>query len=152
MGREQAFDIDEVLSLPLMAHLASGSPEGPRDSPVWFLWEGGHLWLIGNRADSFVKRLVVEPRCAVGVVDFDARAGILKHVGIRGRAEIGAMDKARLHRLLSRYLGSDETGWNAWFYDNVAAPLDTMIKVTPESIVAKDVSYFRTGPDFVRRP
>lgn len=151
MGREQAFHVDEVLSLPLMAHLASVSPDGPRDSPVWFLWEDGCLWLIGNRSDSFVKRLAADPRCAIGVVDFDAKAGILRHVGVRGRAEIGGMDKARLHRLLLRYLGPDEAGWNAWFYDNVAAPLDAMIKVTPRTIVAKDVSYFRTGPDFARR-
>src|SRR5688572_23280012 len=99
------FDATEILAKPLMAHLATASPDGPRDSPVWFLWEEGAIWLIANNEDSFPVRLRAEPRCAIGIVDFDAARGILRHVGIRGRADILPMDKARLHRLLVHYLG-----------------------------------------------
>lgn len=140
------FEIDEVLARPLMAHLATSSPDGPRESPVWFLWEDGHVWLIGRRGDSFVRRLGVEPRCAIGVVEFDAGHGILRHVGIRGVGEVGPMDRDRLARLLKRYLGPDEALWNAWFRENIVDPLDVMIRVDPVSVVCRDVSYFLTGP------
>lgn len=54
-------DIDEVLANPLMAHLATGSPDGPRRSPVWFYVDPGHrgrgyaaeaMGLIENEARS----------------------------------------------------------------------------------------------------
>ena len=79
-----AFPPEEVLRLPLMADLASGAPQGPRHSPLWFLWEDGSTYLIGNSGDSFINRLIAEPRCALGVVEFDVAAGILRHVGLRG--------------------------------------------------------------------
>jgi hypothetical protein len=139
-----------VLSQPLMAHLATASPEGPRDSPVWFHWEDGVIWLIGTSDDSFPARLRADPRCALNVVDFDAARGILRHVGIRGEATVLPMDRQRLHRLLARYLGPDQKEWNPWFQETIVAPLDLMIRITPASLIARDMSYFRTGPDFAR--
>lgn len=56
------------------------------------------------------------------------------------------MDHARLYRLLYRYLGQDETTWNPWFVENVVEKLDLMIQITPQSVVAKDMSYFQSGP------
>lgn len=131
-----------------MAHLATGSPDGPRDSPVWFLWEEGVIWLIANSEDSFPVRLRAEPRCAIGIVEFDTARGILRHVGIRGYADIVPMDKERLCRLLERYLGPSRSEWNEWFRTQIVEPLDVMICVTPQSTIARDMSYFKTGPDF----
>jgi len=54
---ENGFDIDDFLQRPLFAHLATASEDGPRESPVWFLWEDGAIWLIGNSRDSFQKRI-----------------------------------------------------------------------------------------------
>lgn len=147
---ELEFDPDEVLAKPLMAHLATASSEGPRESPVWFLWEDGAIWLIGSNEDSFPARLRREPRCAINVVDFDAGRGILRHVGIRGEATVLPMDRQRLHRLLARYLGPDQKEWNPWFQETIVAPLDLMIRITPASIIARDMSYFKTRPDFAR--
>lgn len=140
------FDLNEVLAKPLMAHLATASPDGPRDSPVWFLWENEAIWLIGTSRDSFPKRLRADPRCAVGVVDFDLSRGVLRHVGIRGVADIQSVDRNRLYRLLRGYLGDDRSTWNTWFEENIVQPLDIMIEIRPISIVANDVSYFKTGP------
>ncbi|MGE4251121.1 MAG: pyridoxamine 5'-phosphate oxidase [Parvibaculaceae bacterium] len=140
------FDPQEILIKPLMAHLATGSPESPRDSPLWFLWEDGAVWLVGNSDDSFPARLLAEPRCAIGIVDFDIARGILRHVGIRGHADILAMDGARLLRLLERYLGPESAEWNTWFRTEIIQPLDLMIRITPASIVAREMSYFKTGP------
>ncbi|WP_394828081.1 pyridoxamine 5'-phosphate oxidase family protein [Pendulispora albinea] len=142
MNDDLDFDIDEFLTKPLFAHLATASSAGPRESPVWFLWEEGALWLIGNHGDSFPKRLRNEPRCAVGIVDFDLAKGTLRHVGIRGIASIEPLDDQRLYRLLQRYLGADPADWNPSFRSLVIDHLDLMVRIRPESIVARDQSYF----------
>jgi len=136
------FDIEPFLAQPLLAHLATACDEGARESPVWFLWEDGALWLIGNGRDSFPKRIRSEPRCAVGIVDFDLGHGRLRHVGIRGTGSVEALDPARLIRLLSRYLGADESTWNPHFKAAVIDSLELMVRIVPASIVARDQSYF----------
>lgn len=142
---EATFDIHDFLQRPLIAHLATASENGPRESPVWFLWEEGAIWLIGNRRDSFPKRIQQDGRCAIGIVDFDLEKGLLQHVGMRGSATVIPMDGARLHRLLARYLGDDERSWNPWFREHVIDGLDLMVRFEPESIVARDHSYFASG-------
>jgi hypothetical protein len=136
------FDVDAFLQKPLFAHLATASGDGPRESPVWFLWETGALWLIGTTRDSFPKRLRVEPRCAVGIVEFDLPNGLLRHVGIRGTAAIEPLDHSRLHRLLQRYLGEDQATWNQSFRTQVIDRLNLMVRINPVSVVARDQSYF----------
>ena len=85
--------------------------------------------------------------CAVGIVEYDLEKGILKHVGIRGTAFLASCDKDRLMRFVAKYLGEEKQDWNPWFIENIVDPLDVMIKVVPQSIVAKNVSFFKTGPD-----
>ena len=141
---QKDFDIETLLNKPLMAHLSTVDKGEPRDSPVWFIWEDSSLWLFGTVKDSFIKRLQQEPRCAVGIVDFDLQKGILKHVGIRGTAHIGEVDHERLRRFVSKYLGSHSHDWNQWFVANIVDPLNVMVQIVPKSIVAKDVSFFKT--------
>ena len=132
-----------------MAVLATAETDGaPRNAPVWFLWEDGALWMLGDAGGSSLRRLAQDPRCAVEIVDYDNRAGLLRHVGLRGRACVEAMDPARFRRLLTRYLGPEGT-WNPWFIANVARiddPDGRMIRLLPDSIFTNDVSHFRTGP------
>ena len=141
-AHEHGPDVDTVLAKPLMAHLATSSPDGPRDSPVWFLWEDGAVWLMGNRSDSFPRRIAQDGRCAIGIVDFDHPRGVLVHVGMRGVADVVPLDRARLHRLLSRYLGADRSRWNDDFTRSVIDNLDLMVRFVPSSVVARDQSYF----------
>jgi hypothetical protein len=143
------FDPLSVLSLPLMANLATVEADGaPRNAPLWFHWEDDALWMPGDAGGSSVRRLVHDPRCAVEIVDYDNRAGILRHVGLRGRATVEPMDTALFRRLLARYLGPEGT-WNPWFIANVARiddPDGRLIRLVPYSIFTNDVSHFRTGP------
>ncbi|WP_394844162.1 pyridoxamine 5'-phosphate oxidase family protein [Pendulispora brunnea] len=141
---EHDFDVDAVLKRPLMAHLATASTAGACDSPVWFLWEEGAIWLVGTSNDSFPKRLRANPKCAIGVVDFDLERGVLLHVGMRGCAEVLPIDRNRLHRLLRRYLGNDPRGWGETFRTTVIEPLDLMVRFVPETVVARDQSYFKS--------
>ncbi|WP_172294009.1 pyridoxamine 5'-phosphate oxidase family protein [Pseudoruegeria sp. HB172150] len=147
----QSFDPEAVLTAPLMANLATMSADGPRNAPVWFIWEDGALWMLANKTGSSVKRLQDDPRCAVEIVRFENDTGILLHLGLRGRAEVVPMDAARFRRLLTKYLGSDEAAWNPWFIENVARiedPDGRMIRLVPESYFSNNVSFFRTGPEF----
>jgi hypothetical protein len=145
MGRD--FDPQIVLGQPLMIHLASSSNEGPRSSPLWFLYEEERVWLFGLAGDSFVQRLKKEPRCALSVVDFGLDMGKLLHVGLRGKAILHQVCPKRLERFVGKYLGKDKTMWNEWFVKQVVQPLDVMIEVQIDSIVAKNVSFFKTGPN-----
>ena len=142
LSGDKDFGVDDFLRRPLFAHLATASEDGPRESPVWFLWEDGAIWLIGNGRDSFPKRIRKDGRCATGIVDFDLRSGLLQHVGFRGVAKVVPLDRERLYRLLSRYLGDDESTWNPEFRANVIDGLDLMVRFEPTSVVARDQSYF----------
>ncbi|SNT75047.1 pyridoxamine 5'-phosphate oxidase family protein [Paracoccus seriniphilus] len=151
----QAFDPQVLLSEALMANLATLGDEGPRNAPAWFLWEGGAIWMPASGSNSSVRRLQADPRCAVEVTRFDNEAGILLHLGLRGRASIQVMDGARFRRLLSKYLGPEEARWNPWFIRNVAAiddPDGRMIKLRPQTIFTNNVSYARSGPQLAWPP
>src|SRR5258708_23159702 len=84
------FDLDEdaardllsdLLSRPLFAHLDTASDQAPRESPVWFLWESGALWIIGKyRTDTFPKSIDQEPRCEIGLVYFNNYYCVVQHV------------------------------------------------------------------------
>jgi hypothetical protein len=140
--RPHTVDLDEFLARPLFAHLATLAPEGPRTSPVWFLWEGECLWIIGSdRTDSFPHRLRRDGRCAVGIVDFDRARGIVQHVGIRGHATIEPFDADRARRLLARYLGEDQSRWDPRFRETLTDPDNVLARVVPDTVVARDVSY-----------
>lgn len=139
---DRDFEIDAFLARPLVAHLATSSPHGARESPVWFLWEDGAVWLVGTTRDSFPRRIAADGRCALGVVDFDLAKGLLHHVGLRGVASVEPLDRGRLHRLLARYLGPDEAAWNPSFRRRVIDHLDLMVRLVPTSVVARDQSWF----------
>ena len=143
------FDPEEVLRLPLMATLCTLAADGaPRSAPVWFAWEDGALWMLSSADASSARRIAGDPRVSVEIVDYANDAGRLRHLGLRGRATVEAMDTALFRRLLTRYLGAPET-WNPWFIDTVARiddPEGRLIRLVPESTFTNDVSYFRTGP------
>src|SRR3954466_8393347 len=97
--RERSGDLEEFLTRPLFAHLATASEHGPRESPVWFLWEHDAIWIIGSRVpDAFPARIDAEARCAIGIVDFDRAAGLVQHVGMRGHATVQSFDARRARR------------------------------------------------------
>lgn len=144
------FDLDEeaahelmreILARPLFAHLATHSEEGPRESPVWFLWEENALWIIGNRVtDSFPGRIELEPRCAIGIVDYDPSTGLVQHLGFRGRASLMPHDADRMKRLLSRYMGEMER-WDSRFVEILDDRDYIFVRFEPETVVVRDQSY-----------
>jgi hypothetical protein len=142
-GPRAIFELDEFLSRRLFAHLSTASEHGPRQSPVWFLWEGGALWIIGG--ESFPQNLRREPRCAIGIVDFDPASGALHHVGMRGTAAVESFNPEIARRIIQKYCGPVED-WDPRFDDIRTGPCNLpMIRFTPETVVMRDQSY-RVGP------
>lgn len=132
--------IDAFLDRPLFCFLAQASSDGPRLSPLWFLWEEGTIWCIATRSRSYVERIEADPRTALAIVDFDPGAGRVQHVGMRGRARIETFDPELAARLLARYLGHDEADWPDRFRDLPAAD-HAIVRFDPSTVVARDQSY-----------
>ena len=143
-GDRTIFDLDEFLSRPLYAHLAHASADGPRESPVWFHWDGESIWIIGGT--TFPANLKREPRCALGIVDWDPATGRSQHVGMRGRAEVVPHDTAMARTIFRRYFGPDEADWDRRFDDvfTEGSGLE-MVRFTPETVVLRDQSYKPTA-------
>lgn len=137
-------DLDQFLERRLIAHLTTASDNGSRHSPVWFLWEEGSLWILANTTKrSFPDRIERDPRCAVGVVDFDPETGRLQHVGFRGRATVESLDPDRAERLLGRYFQTSKDEWNIERFGDPQEWGDEMvfIRFRPETVVVRDQSY-----------
>jgi hypothetical protein len=139
-GDRPIFDLDEFLARPLYAHLATSSERGPRESPVWFHWDGTALWIIGGT--SFPQNLKRDPRCALGIVDWDRHSGRSHHVGLRGRAEVLPFDVGMARTIFRRYFGPDEKEWDRRFDDVLGGELGLeMVRFVPETVVMRDQSY-----------
>jgi len=142
-GNHDIFDLDEFLSRPLYAHLAHQAEHGPRESPVWFHWDGGLIWIIGGT--SFPKNLKREPVCALGIVDWDVATGLNQHVGLRGRAEVVPFDAEKAKSIFRRYFGPDEQEWDGRFADVFTGELGLeLIRFVPETVIMRDQSYTPT--------
>jgi hypothetical protein len=139
-GDGAIFEMDEFLSRPLYAHLAHNSEQGPRESPVWFHWDGQAFWIIGGT--SFPSNLKRDPRCALGIVDWNPATGLSQHVGVRGRAEVQPFDPAMARTIFRRYFGPDETEWDKRFDDVFSGELGLeLVRILPETVVIRDQSY-----------
>jgi hypothetical protein len=100
------------------------------------------IWIIGDeRMDTFPWRIREDPRCAIGVIDFDGGTGRVEHVGMRGRASIEPFDEQRTIRLLRRYLTEQEGEWNQRFRAALEEPTSLLVRFTPETVVVRDQSY-----------
>jgi hypothetical protein len=142
-GNRPIFDLDEFLSRPLYAHLATSSEAGPRESPVWFHWDGTYVWIIGGT--SFPTNLKRDPCCAIGIVDWDLRTGLSQHVGLRGRAAVLPFDRELARTIFRKYFGPDEAEWEPRFADVFTGERALeMVRFTPETVVMRDQSYKAT--------
>ena len=134
-------ELDEFLDRPLFCFLATLSVEGlPRVSPLWYLWEDGAVWIIGNRERTYTTRIERAPETALAIVDFDVRTGRVHHVGMRGRATLKPLDAGRVFRLLRRYLGSDEERWDEGFV-GLDPSMWGLVRFDPATVVARDQSF-----------
>jgi hypothetical protein len=134
-------DVDEFLDRPLFCFFAQQSNDGPRLSPLWFLWEDEAIWNVARLSGrSYPERVEQYPRTAIAIVDFDVDIGRVEHIGMRGNAILEPYNEDRAKRLFQKYLGKKKANWPEMFID-----FDTdnyrLIKFEPETVVARDQSY-----------
>ncbi len=139
----RSFDHEAFLQRPLFAHLATVADAGPRDSPVWFVFEDGAFWIIGDTAaDTFPARIAAAPVCALGIVDFDRATGLVQHVAVRGTGAVVPFDADRARRIFCKYMGA-ESEWDPRFRPTVDDPPPTavFVRVVTETMLVRDQSY-----------
>jgi len=133
--------MNDVLARPLFAHLSTMHNDGPRESPVWFLWKEEYVWILGNTlTDSFLTRIKQDSRCALGVVDFQPSNGLVYHVGFRGHGHVRAHDRERITALFRKYMG-DQEHWDPRFAAVLGDPNWEVICIQPDTAVVRDQSY-----------
>lgn len=142
-------DLEAFLERPRFCFLGTATHEGaPRVSPLWYLWEDGHVWIIADTVEkSYPARVEARPETAVAIVDYDAASGRVQHVGLRGTAAVVDFDRTRAERLLERYLGPRKDDWDRRF-----TALDPerweLVRIDPRTAVARDQSF---APSLDRR-
>lgn len=133
-------DVDEFLGRPLTARVATN---GPTVRPTWYLWEGGAFWILSGPWAKLLVLVRTDPAVALVVDECDLVTGLVLQMIAHGRAEILPFDVPRGRRMLSRYLGDDESTWDVRFRDYLLddAKRTVWVRVQPESITATDLSY-----------
>lgn len=137
-----SFDVDEFLARPLAARVATA---GPTVRPVWYLWEASAFWILTGPWARLLALVERDQRLALVVDVCEPATGLVRQVIARGHAEVVSFDVPRGRRMLRRYLGDDESGWDPRFRRYLSAdPLElgtVWLRLRPDSLVAKDLSY-----------
>jgi nitroimidazol reductase NimA-like FMN-containing flavoprotein (pyridoxamine 5'-phosphate oxidase superfamily) len=128
--------VDGLLIQPVLARLAttSAATMQPHVVPVWFLWDGEHIWISSFSSTRKVRELLQNPHCAV-LID-DAAGGVdYWAVLFEGVAEL-VMEPAEVVQAVStriyvRYIGEDgvqDPRPRSWIHD----PENLLIKLAPQ--------------------
>lgn len=80
-------EVDAFLDAERTCRIATISPDGPHNTPLWFRWDAGVLWLYSIVRSQRWVDLARDPRVAV-IVDAGDDYFELRGVEITGRAEV----------------------------------------------------------------
>lgn len=135
-----AFSVDAFLREPLVARLATA---GPVVRPVWFLWEEEAFWVLTGGWSRLSERLRKDSAFELVIDTCDIATGVTRQVIGRGRGSVVDFDIPRGRRKLVRYLGDDETRWDARFRldDNPSARGVRWAKLVPDTLWISDLSF-----------
>jgi hypothetical protein len=137
-------EVGAYLAAERTCRVATCGPGGPHLTPLWFLWDGGALWLTSIVRSQRWADLARDPRVAV-LVDGGEEYGELHGVELRGRVDqVGEVPRtgqpgqpgepddglAEVERRFARkYFGQDEMihdGRHAW------------LRLVPEQVTSWD--------------
>lgn len=127
-------EIDVYLSEQRAARVATSSADEPHVAPLWFCWDGNHLWLYSLVRSLLWAEVIADPRIAV-VIDSGDEYFELRGVEIIGTAEpvgeaprIGEPNDALVaveHQFARTYLGGDRpitpTTITSWDFRKIGA-------------------------------
>ena len=135
---DQPFDVDELLSRPLVARVATS---GPTVRPVWFLWEDGAFWWVTGSYARLPDVLARDPRMAIVVDICELDTGRTWQVNASGVGELLPFDAERARRKFRKYLGPDEEHWPEQFKASFKDPDAAFVRLAPARLRAIDMSF-----------
>lgn len=132
-------DVDQVLTRPLTARVATN---GPTIRPVWFLWEAQAFWWLTGSYSRLPERLMHDPEVALAVDTYDLSTGEVIQIIAYGPAEVRPFQPGLARRKLHKYLGPDDTRWDPRFSDIFDAPDEQgLVRLAPRTMRARDLSF-----------
>lgn len=132
--------IEAVLAEPVLARLATTNPKTlqPHVVPVWFAWDGEHVWISSFVSTRKIRDLKINPRGAV-LIESKQEGGKLQAVLLEGAVALVTHPRELVREMASqiyiRYLGPQgvkEAEPQSWLKD----PENLLIKLTPERIMS----------------
>jgi PPOX class probable F420-dependent enzyme len=147
---------EAFLAEPHVAVVASLRQDGrPYTVPVWFHWDGSHIWLTGTDGRVWCQQIRRDARVSLCI---EALAPVAGHVGVDGSAIVIDRDQMDIwpisRRLAEKYVGRGDPS-NAASIDAFFANMQTeprlLIKIRPEVWRAIDMRVYRgkrTDRDF----
>jgi PPOX class probable F420-dependent enzyme len=95
----------DLLTKPVVAHLATARPDGQLQSnPVWYEWDGSHLKISQTRSRQKMRNMQHDPHVALSIADPDNPYRYLEVRGVVDRVE-DDLDRAFIDDLSERYMG-----------------------------------------------
>jgi PPOX class probable F420-dependent enzyme len=75
----------DLLERPLFAHLATIRPDGrPQVNPMWFCWDGEHLFFTNTKTRHKYKNVTANPEVAISINDPEQP---YRYLEVRGTVE-----------------------------------------------------------------
>ena len=130
-------ELDEFLAAERTCRVATTGPNGPHNTPLWFVWDGEAMWFTSLVRSQRWTDMERDPRVAV-IVDTGHEYGELRGAELRGKVEpVGEAPRtgepnAELEKIESliaaKYFGGQfgHDGRHAW------------LKLVPEKISSWD--------------
>ena len=132
--------IEAVLAEAVLARLATSNPKNmqPHVVPVWFEWDGEHVWISSFVSTRKIRELKINPRGAV-LIESKQEGSKLQAVLLEGPVELVTQPRPLVSEIASRiyirYLGPEgvkEAEPQSWLND----PENLLIKLTPDRIIS----------------
>lgn len=130
-------ELDEFLAAERTCRVATVSPDGPHNTPLWFVWDGEAMWFTSLVRSQRWTDLERDPRVSV-IVDTGHEYAELRGAEIKGRVErVGEAPRTgEPHEELEKIekqIGDKYFG-GAYGHDNRHA----WLKLVPEKITSWD--------------
>ena len=141
---DASFDVDAFLAEPRSVQVATN---GPTIRTLDYQWEDGCFWIINGPWAKLFDRVQKDPKVVLMVDTTQYDIGRIYQVIAHGDAEITPFDVPRARRMLTRYMGPDESKWSSsptdypGFIRDGGPPGAVWLKIKPRKLLTFNFSY-----------
>ena len=133
-------EIEGFLAAPRHAVLATNGPSGaPQLTPVWFLYDGGQLWVSAGANTAKVRNLRRDPHITLCI---DGGHPDARYVVITGRARLvepnEPLQQEIRWRIIRHYHNSEEDA--RAYYEEVRGTPAVLIVIEPETVLSQNLN------------